>query len=149
MVKAPRSGGRACLRANLLRAIFGASLLLGTFWTVGLVWDVAVGHDLSLHVLAICAALVTTSVLTVLVASNGLLISQNARLGKVFMSFLRKTVLAYVALVPLTAGLTYFAIACIGNSAAHDVSIAVTLVAVWLPLWWAPGIGAVRSRPVT
>lgn len=50
--------------------------------------------------------------------------------------------LSYVALIPICAIGGYFLVLHGPNPKASDASIAITLIALWLPLWWAPAFGA-------
>jgi len=127
-----------------LRSITILSSYLGLFWTVGLLADVCFGYDRPavfgaalLAFTVVLAWIIFSSFPNLLTGTDKI---TNLRLTVMLLSF---SVLSYIALIPICALGGYFLVSLGPNPKASDASIAITFIALWLPLWWAPAFGAV------
>ena len=134
------------VQTTTLRVITALSLGTGLFWVAGIVTDVFLGIDLSapsLVVFVIVALVVVAGLPTI--TRSGFLESPACIQARRFSLTLIAAVLgAYLLLIPMFAFFGW----CVtflsaGDGPVHsETSIFIGLVAVWLPLWWAPGVGS-------
>jgi hypothetical protein len=134
------------VQTNVLRVIAALSSGTGVFWAAGLISDVFLGVDLSTNSLVVFVAVAAILFvgLPTMVRSS-LLQPPTSVQARRFCLILVVSVLAtYLLLIPVFA---IFGWCLVGFSAgtgsdSSETQILIGLVAIWLPLWWAPGVGA-------
>jgi hypothetical protein len=131
------------VRTHTLRTIFTVSVLLTAFWVTGFAWEAVAGRDAPLSALVIAGALVTIAVSFAALRGGRLVIPNQIEAGEVFRVFVPRLVGAYIVSVPIVGVVTWLLIRTFSdNPKDSEAGIVVGLMAVWLPLWFAPAVGA-------
>jgi hypothetical protein len=129
-------------RMNMRRWLFAIGLLVGNFWLIGVVYDLAFKKDLSLFLLILSCCSITIIICATLF-----------RLRPDFLEgipdsdisgtryYIAGVVVSYFLLIPVFGSLAFLLWWLFGDLRAHDSAIAVSLFAIWMPLWWAVPIG--------
>lgn len=127
---------------NIARWIFSISLFLGLFWVLGFVLEAATESEPSIIILTILA-FITTAIFCLL-------------LFKTFHNFLKKeqvenipalkyyiisVIASYFLLVPIFGVIAYVFVLLKEGTGAQGAGIAITLLALWFPLWWFVPVG--------
>jgi hypothetical protein len=127
-----------------LRGTILLSTYLGLFWTVGLIADVCFAYDRPAVLGAVLLAFTgSLAWIIAFICPNFLNRIDNVSNTRLTVMLLTFGVLSYLALIPICALGGYFLVSHGPDPKASDGSIAIALLALWLPLWWAPAFGAV------
>ena len=134
---------------TLLRVITALSVTFGLFWAAGLITDVYFGFDIGLRVLVIILA---TGVLCLVVLPAFLWPSfmkphQETSTLRILATLAGFSIAAYVLLVPVfgVLGWVMARTSQIQSDPQSQAKIAIAFIALWMPIWWAPGFGALAS----
>jgi hypothetical protein len=141
----PRPTG---LRRWGLRALLALSLTLGLFWTAGTFLEDLTGREVpSLPFLALSAALVLGGLGRSLVIRPGfLVVPREAPWPRLLLRLAACTLLVYLLFIPLFGLAAHLVVVWAWPDPQHSqAGLYKLLVALWLPLWWAPGLGALWS----
>ena len=123
-----------------LRTIFIVSVLATAFWVLGLVWDTVFRREPAVPALLLAASGLATAVSWLVFRGDRLKLQVSVTLGELLRVFVPRLVGAYLVSVPIVAGVM-FALSLVASDQS-DAAIAIPLMAVWLPLWFAPALGA-------
>lgn len=142
-VRLTRHVSRDGLDMRFLELIFVFSTFFGSFWTLGVLSDVAMLRDLSMSLGVILAAIITlkTWLLWSYIVRR---CSRPLLLKELLFPLLGYSLIAYVCCIPVYGVLVWLAIMLRGASPADNGEL-ITLVALsafWLPMWIAPALGA-------
>ena len=130
------------MRRHLLRAIFAASTFLTAFWVIGLVWDSVTGRDGPILSLLIASLLVASMVSSAAFRNGRLAVPTQIATADVVLTYVPRLVGAYLLSVPAVGLIVWLFIRAFSEDPNHpEGSMLVALMAVWLPLWFAPALG--------
>ena len=139
----PRSLEIMKVRTHSLRTVFAISVLLTAFWLIGFIYEPVAGRDAPIPVLLLAGALVATGVSYAAFRDGRLAVPDQFKALAIIVIFLPRMVGAYVASVPITGIVVWLlARAFSENPKDSEAGIFVGLMAFWLPLWFAPALGA-------
>jgi len=129
------------MKTHSLKVVVAISLCSSLFWIVGIILDVRYGFDQFEFLLGVLILLTLISGIAVHLHWPGFLkLPEAESLSRLIWCLISRTVVSYLLLVPLFALSAYLFVP---DKNAHDAPIAVALIALWLPLWLAPGVGAI------
>jgi hypothetical protein len=131
--------------AQILRVVFAISIGLGSFWVVGLVNNLHLGFDVSypaLFIILLVAAFLFLVILPAIFWPRMFLLPEETSLLRFAASLTINTLIGFVCLVPLFLAIGWISLLTSKGGPGSQAGIFVTLMALWLPLWWAPGVGA-------
>jgi hypothetical protein len=130
------------IRPHALRAVFALSVLLTAFWLVGLAWDSITGRDLAIPRLVIAGVLVAVGVSLFAFRGGRLAIPAQLGVGAVVRTFIPRLIGAYVTAVPIVGLLTWLLLRAFSREpGSSETGTLIGLMALWLPLWFAPALG--------
>jgi hypothetical protein len=130
------------MRRHLLRAIFATSTFLTAFWVIGLVWDSATGRDGPILALLIASLLAASMVSSAAFRNGRLAVPAQIATADVVLAYIPRLVGAYLLSVPAVGLIVWLSIRAFSEDPNHpEGSMLVGLMAVWLPLWFAPALG--------
>jgi len=143
------------IRTHTLRTVFAVSILLTAFWMIGFVWEPVAGRDAPIPALAIAALLVAIGVSYAAFRGGRLAVPPQLSAGEIVRLFVPRMVGAYIASVPTVGVVLWLLVRTFSdNPKDSEVGLFVWLMALWLPLWFAPALGvewswrAMRKRGV-
>jgi hypothetical protein len=130
-----------------LRVVTAVSLTLGMFWTIGIIIDETLKQDLIHPLMLLALSTIVAGVFLLTVCSTWpsvLKMPPSVSPGRLIGRLMAYTLAAYILLVPAAGA---FAHVLVMLSWADPDNSESTLfkaaVALWLPVWWSPGLGAV------
>lgn len=130
----------------LLRLVAAGSVALGLFWAVGLVTDVHFGFDISsgTFFLFLCVAILVLVVAPAFWWRGFLALPRSTSLLRVAGALAAFGVVSYAVLIPVFGLFGWLLVSTSPSSGEpeSEKGIAIALIALWLPLWWAPSVGA-------
>ncbi|MBL8520845.1 MAG: hypothetical protein JNK75_09240 [Betaproteobacteria bacterium] len=130
------------IRPHMLRGIFALSVLLTAFWVVGILWDSVAGRDPPVYVLVFVAAMLAAGVSQFAFRGRRLVIPSKLDMAETALSYVPRVIGAYLMAVPVVGLITWLLVTFVSRDSGHPESgILVWLMALWLPLWFAPAIG--------
>ena len=129
------------IRAQTLRTIFAVSVLLTTFWVVGFVGEFIAGRDPPISALIVAAAVMAGVISSVAFSGGRLELPKQLKFAEVARIFVPRMVGGYIVSVPIV-GCVAWALVRTFSSYDPENGIFVGLMAFWLPLWFAPAVGA-------
>jgi len=127
---------------NMRRGCFAVSLLAGNFWLIGVVYDLAFKKDLPFFLLALSCGSVTLIMCATLFRwrpdfLKG--IADSPISGTRY--YLAGVAVSYFLLIPIFGLLAFLLVWLFGDLRGHDSVIAISLFALWMPLWWSVPAG--------
>jgi hypothetical protein len=136
------------LRAYALRALLAASLVLGLFWTAGVVIEdvqkQTLEHPWLLFLLS--AGVVALGLRRLFAARpEALVVPAQVSPGWLGVRLVAYTLAAYLALMPLCGLLGRPIVISSWPDHHSQAGLYKFLMALWLPLWWAPGVAALAA----
>jgi hypothetical protein len=142
----PMGTSSSAIQTTTLRVIAALSIGTGVFWVAGLISDVLLGFELSANSLAVfvTVAAVLLVALPMVVRSRFLEAPASIRARRFGLTLAAAVLATYLSLVPVFALFGWcLVLFSVGDGSDHsETSILIGLIALWLPLWWAPGVGA-------
>jgi hypothetical protein len=133
---------QAVRRMNMRRWCFAVSLLAGNFWLIGVVYDFAFKKDLPFFLLALLSGSITLSICATLFRWRPDFLSSIADSPVSGAGYyLAGVAVSYFLLIPIFGLLAFLLFWLFGDLRAHDSVIAISLFALWMPLWWSVPAG--------
>jgi len=129
-------------RTNMRRGCFAVSLLAGNFWLIGVVYDLAFKKDLPLFLLALSCGSITLIICATLFRWRPDFlkdIADSPVSGTGY--YLAGVAVSYFLLIPIFGLLAFLLVRLFGDPRGHDSVIAISLFALWMPLWWSVPVG--------
>ena len=131
------------IRVQTLRTVFAVSVLLTAFWVIGFVWEPVAGRDAPIPLLVVIGALVATGVSFVTFRGGRLALPMQLQFTELARLFIPRMVGAYLVSVPIVGAVVWLLIRAFSSTPSDsEVGVIVPLMALWLPLWFAPAVGA-------
>lgn len=129
-------------RMNMGRWCFAISLLIGNFWLIGVVYDLAFKKDLSFFLLSLSCCSITIIICATLfrLRPDFLKGIPNSDISGT-KYYIVSVVVCYFLLIPLFGLLAFLLGWVFGDLRAHDSAIVISLFAIWMPLWWSVPVG--------
>jgi hypothetical protein len=130
-----------------LRVITAVSLVLGLFWTSGIIIDETQKQDLLHPLLLLALSTILVGVFLLAICSawpNVLKLPLSVSLGRLLSRLIGYTLAAYILLIPVAGTLGHVLVRLSWANPHHSQSTLFQVaVALWLPIWWSPSLGAV------
>ena len=142
----PMDTSSSAIQTTTLRVIAALSIGTGAFWVVGLISDALLGFELSAYslVVFVTVAAILFVALPMMVRSRFLQSPASIRARRFGLTLIGLVLATYLILIPVFALFGWcLVVFSAGDGPDHsETSILIGLIALWLPLWWAPGVGA-------
>lgn len=130
------------MRRHLLRAIFAVSTFLTAFWVIGFIWEPIANRDAPIAALLISSLLAAILVSSAAFRSGRLIVPSQLGTVDVVRTYITRVVGAYLISVPAVGLIVWLSIRAFSEDPNHpEGSMLVGVMAVWLPLWFAPALG--------
>ena len=142
----PMDASSSAIQTTTLRVIAALSIGTGVFWVAGLISDALLGFELSAYslVVFVSVAAILIVALPMMMRSRFLQSPASISARRFGLTLIASVLATYLFLIPVFALFGWcIVVLSAGDGPDHsETSILIGLIAIWLPLWWAPGVGA-------
>src|SRR5215218_7081817 len=137
------------VRAQALRIVFATSVLLTAFWVVGFVWEPVFGRDAPISILGFLGVAIAAAISWAAFRGGRFVLPPQTPIAEAVRAVVPRVIGAYFISVPVVGVAVWLLVRAFADTSSSDAGVAVPLMALWLPLWFAPAVGIAWSRRST